>query len=132
MEYAELLGCHAELFSIVERVAISTQHKLAFIAAILHQPKVLLLDEPWQFLDWSAQAAVSKVICDLQEAGCTILIASNDLHRLDDITKQFMVLDEGKMLASGTVTELSNVVRAKSKSLPEVWIAMEKLGQLRD
>lgn len=132
LRYAEALGCHSEMFTLIERLPRSTQQKIAFIAAILHGPRVIFLDEPWQFLDWTAQDSTVEIIKTLQKEGTSFVIASNDLHRLEELTKNYLVIDEGAVLSSGTLNELSNSVQAKSKSLPDIWKAMERVGRLRD
>lgn len=132
LEFAEELGCHSEMFTLVERVSKSTQQKIAFIAALLHSPRCLFLDEPWQYLDWTAQESVSRIIKRLQDDGHSIIIASNDLHRLEGLTKQYLVMSDGAVLFTGSLTELANTTQSKSKSLSDVWLSMEKVGQLRD
>ncbi len=132
LKLAEELGCHSEIFTLIERLSNSTKQKVAFIATLLHSPRVLFLDEPWQFLDWSGQEAVTQIIKNQQVEGRVVVISSNDLDRLEELTKQYLVLDEGATLAMGTLTELANSTRSKSKSLPDIWRSMEKIGHLRE
>jgi ABC-2 type transport system ATP-binding protein len=132
LELSRNMGCHSELYSLIERLPHSVRQKIAIIATLVHSPKVLLYDEPWQFLDWSSQEIVTNTIKQQQMEGKIIVVASNDLNRLEEITKQYLVLDEGSLLAMGTLAELANTARAKSKSLTEIWRSMEENGYFRN
>jgi ABC-2 type transport system ATP-binding protein len=83
------------------------KRRLGIIKAILHKPKLLFLDEPTNGLDPEGIKLVLKFIKDLNEnEGTTIFLCSHLLHQLENVCHQFLFLDNGKIIESGSLTEL--------------------------
>lgn len=77
------------------------QQRLAFARAILHRPKVLLLDEPFSALDKEATALVEKLISDLAKQGCAVLLATHDLVRAAALAHRIELLVDGRLVSAG-------------------------------
>lgn len=74
------------------------RQRLGIAQAILHDPKVLLLDEPAAGLDPKARYELSQLMITLKAAGMTIIVSSHILAELEDYCTHMMVLDQGKLL----------------------------------
>jgi ABC-2 type transport system ATP-binding protein len=72
---------------------------VGIIAALLHQPEVVILDEPFNFLDPSSQSVMKHVLRDYHEAtGATILVSSHNLNHTVDISSRIALLEDGRII----------------------------------
>lgn len=76
--------------------------RLDLAAGLLHQPDVLVLDEPTVGLDIESRSAVWRFLRQLQAAGTTILITSHYLEEVDALADRVAIIDQGKVISSGT------------------------------
>ena len=77
------------------------KQRLAIARSTLHQPAVLLLDEPFAGLDTAARAMLSDRLQNLRRDGCTIILVTHDLHRGLSLTDRFAILNRGRIVAKG-------------------------------
>ncbi len=98
-----------------------TKRKFALARALLHKPKVVLLDEPTKSLDWTTAAGLRRVISSLPSAGQTVLLATHDLNEAQEICDRVLILCEGKLAAQGTLDELRQTAGADKASLADVY-----------
>jgi ABC-2 type transport system ATP-binding protein len=82
------------------------RRRLALARALLHEPALLLLDEPSAGLDPSARAAMHDQLAGLAAAGRTILLATHDLAEAESLCSAVVVLHGGRVVASGSTDEL--------------------------
>ncbi len=80
--------------------------RLDLAAGLLHQPAVLVLDEPTVGLDIESRSAVWTFLRQLREQGTTILITSHYLEEVDALAGRVAIIDQGKVISSGTPTAL--------------------------
>ncbi len=80
--------------------------RLDLAAGLLHQPDVLVLDEPTVGLDIESRSAVWRFLRQLQAAGTTILITSHYLEEVDALANRVAIIDQGKVISSGTPADL--------------------------
>ncbi|MGB5914268.1 MAG: ABC transporter ATP-binding protein [Phormidesmis sp.] len=80
--------------------------RLDLAAGLLHQPAVLVLDEPTVGLDIESRSAVWRFLRQLREQGTTILITSHYLEEVDALAGRVAIIDRGKVISSGTPTAL--------------------------
>lgn len=83
------------------------QQRLAIGRAILHDPAVLLLDEPHTGLDQDACNMLDKLLEEVAGRGKTIVMTSHDLARVEDLAGRFDVLSRGKIVASASKVEIA-------------------------
>ena len=100
--------------------------RVGLAQAVVHDPRLLILDEPTAGVDPIGTAAISQLILDLKARGKTILITSHLLGQIEDICDRVAILDRGKLILEGAVQEL--VGRADRQalivdSLPEAEVA---------
>jgi len=73
--------------------------KVGIIAAMLHEPKVLILDEPFNFLDPSSQEAIKRLLKNYNErTGATVIVSSHNLNHTIDICPRIALLEKGKLI----------------------------------
>ncbi len=82
----------------VSTLSRGMRQRVGIAQAIIHQPKVLLLDEPASGLDPEARYALSQLLIELQQTGMTILVSSHILAELEDYSTEMLVLQDGKMI----------------------------------
>lgn len=84
--------------------------RLDLAAGLLHQPDVLVLDEPTVGLDIESRTAVWQFLRQLQAAGTTILITSHYLEEVDALADRVAIIDRGEVISSGSPAELKDRV----------------------
>lgn len=82
--------------------------RLDLAAGLLHQPDVLVLDEPTVGLDIESRVAVWNFLRQLRESGTTVLITSHYLEEVDALADRVGIIDKGMVIATGTPSELKD------------------------
>ncbi|AFZ49327.1 daunorubicin resistance protein DrrA family ABC transporter ATP-binding protein [Dactylococcopsis salina] len=82
--------------------------RLDLAAGLLHQPDVLVLDEPTVGLDIESRFVVWDFLRKLREAGTTVLLTSHYLEEVDALADRVAIIDQGEVIASGTPNELKD------------------------
>ncbi len=82
--------------------------RLDLAAGLLHQPEVLVLDEPTVGLDIESRRIVWEFLRELRSAGTTVLITSHYLEEIDALADRLAIIGQGKVIAEGTPSELKN------------------------
>lgn len=90
-----------------------TKQKLSMAAALLHKPKLLLVDEPMVGLDPESALVTKRLLTDFVKAGGSVLLSTHTLSVADEICDRFGIIKNGTLIAEGTHAELS----AKSDTL---------------
>jgi ABC-2 type transport system ATP-binding protein len=104
---------HLERFSLgdragdrVEALSLGNQQRVQIIAALLHEPTALVLDEPFSGLDPAAVDAMADVLRDRAAAGVPVLFSSHQLDLVERLCDSLVVLARGSVVAQGTVAAL--------------------------
>ncbi len=90
----------------VNSLSRGMQQRLSIARVLLHDPKVLLMDEPASGLDPRARIEIRELLKELRRMGKTILISSHILHELAELCNVVGVIERGKLLYSGSVTDI--------------------------
>jgi biotin transport system ATP-binding protein len=85
----------------VHTLSWGMKRKLCLAAALLDEPKVLLLDEPFSGLDYPAMREMRRLLAENREAGLTQIVSSHDLECFVDMVDQLAVLDRGRLVLAG-------------------------------
>jgi len=89
----------------VNSLSRGMQQRLSVARVLLHDPKVLLLDEPASGLDPRARVEIRELLKELKRMGKTILISSHILHELAELCNTVGIIERGRLVFSGTVEE---------------------------
>jgi ABC-type multidrug transport system ATPase subunit len=77
------------------------QQRLSLARALLHEPQVLFLDEPFSGLDPHAMGMLQQTLSDLLRGGCGVLLVTHDLDRGVAVSDRWIVLDGGRLVEQG-------------------------------
>jgi heme exporter protein A len=105
-EVLDFVGLTNRRRDLVRTFSSGMQQRLAIGRAILHDPAVLLLDEPHTGLDQDACEMLDHLLCDVAVHGRTIVMTTHDLSRVQDLANRFDVLSRGKIVASVAKSDL--------------------------
>lgn len=84
---------------LIRNMSAGNQQKVGIMAALMHKPMLVILDEPFNFLDPSSQIAMKHLLADYnKETGATILISSHNLSHTLDICTHVALLEHGKII----------------------------------
>ncbi|HYE08064.1 MAG TPA: ABC transporter ATP-binding protein [Planctomycetota bacterium] len=105
-EVAELFSLHGFLDQLAESYSHGMRQRVVLAAALLHRPKLLIVDEPLVGLDPKHIRVVLKLLRAHADAGGAVLMSTHALASVDDIADRVTVMDRGRAIAQGTVAEL--------------------------
>ncbi len=108
------------------------KQKIAIIAALLHKPKLLVLDEPLSGLDPRSARIVKDLIHELAVEGVTTVFSTHVLEIADAICDRVTIMYQGEVLAEGTVAELREKAQMPGSSLEDAFLKLTGTGDLRD
>jgi ABC-2 type transport system ATP-binding protein len=138
-EYSRVLGELVELFDIggllpvqVRRLSLGERMKLEIIAALLHKPRVLFLDEPTIGLDLLSQRTIRDLVRTLnQRYRTTVMLTSHYLSDIEDLCERVILINRGTIVYDGPLTGV-NATLAERKTVKLVFsapVAQEVLVQ---
>ncbi|OCQ95564.1 ABC transporter ATP-binding protein [Oscillatoriales cyanobacterium USR001] len=99
--------------SPVESLSGGMQRRLNIAVALVHQPKLVILDEPTTGLDIEARYEVWELILGLKAQGITILLTTHLLDEAERLCDRIGIIKDGKVLVEGSLTELQKVIPAE-------------------
>jgi len=107
-ELAEMLGLEKRLHQPVRKLSLGERMKAELLAALLHRPEVLFLDEPTLGLDVNAQVAVREFIREYNRRyGATVLLTSHYMADISALCPRVLVIHQGKLLYDGPLEGLT-------------------------
>ena len=98
--------------SFVQGLSRGMQQRLCLAHALVHDPQVLLLDEPASGLDPRARVELRELLRELRSLGKTILISSHILPELEELCTSVAIVDRGRVLAQGRVSDIEGRLRS--------------------
>jgi len=111
--------------ALVGTLSKGMKQKVALIAATLHEPGVLVLDEPLTALDPRTQAFVNGWISSQREKGRTVLISTHNLEIAQDHATQIAIMDRGSIIAIGSLESLRRMAgTGRDARLDEVFLKL--------
>lgn len=105
-EVLEMVGLEGRRRDLVRTFSRGMQQRLAIGRAVLHDPDVVLFDEPYTGLDQDASAMLDEVLKTVAAKGRTVVMTSHDLARAEDLATRFDILSRGLISASASRKEL--------------------------
>lgn len=90
----------------VRDYSFGMRKKLAFAAAVLHGPRILFLDEPFEGLDPSAAGTLLEILEGLRVQGATLFMTSHQLNRAERLATHVLLIDGGRVVLDGPATEV--------------------------
>ncbi len=122
----EKIHRYADLFELTESLAMpigayshGMKQKLALIAALMHEPKLMIMDEPFVGLDPKAAHTVKQIMRELCDQGSAIFFSTHVLEVAEKLCDKVAIIKDGKLIASGTMEEVTG-----DTSLEDVFLSM--------
>jgi ABC-2 type transport system ATP-binding protein len=128
----ELVDLADKRDAYVQTLSRGMQQRLCLAHALVHDPMVLLLDEPASGLDPRARVELRELLRELRSMGKTILISSHILPELEELCTSVAIVDHGHVLAQGRVADIERRLRFGSVLRVRVLLEGEALEAARD
>ena len=126
----ELVDLGYKRDALVTSLSRGMTQRLGLARVLLHEPQVLLLDEPASGLDPRARIEMRGLLKELRNMGKTILVSSHILPELADICNKIGIIERGKLLFDGDVNEA--IRQVQQHVIYDVKVAEEQIGQAED
>jgi len=92
----------------VEDLSKGMSQKLQFVTTVLHEPKLIILDEPFSGLDPVNANLIKDEIFNLAQKGCTIIFSTHRMEQVEEICDHIVLVNKGKKILDGTVADIKN------------------------
>jgi len=129
LEAFELKGRENELISGYSK---GMKQKIALIAALIHKPKILILDEPLSGLDPRSARIVKDLIHELAEEGVTTIFSTHILEIADAVCDELAIMYESRKIAEGEPDELKRMAGESGSTLEEVFLKLTGAEDVRE
>ncbi|MDA9563218.1 ABC transporter ATP-binding protein [Flavobacteriales bacterium] len=126
----------------VEELSKGMQQKIQFITTVLHEPKLLILDEPFSGFDPINTNLIKKEILELKEKGATIIFSTHNMSSVEEICDSIALINKSKKILGGSINEVrktysSNLfeIRFKGNMIAftnALWTGYELIDQRED
>lgn len=98
----------------VEELSKGNQQKIQFITAVIHKPKLLILDEPFSGLDPVNVEQLKNAVIELKEKGTTIVFSSHRMEHVEEMCEHLCIMHKGKPVVKGTLKEIKRAFGRKN------------------
>lgn len=123
-EALELVSLEVRREATINELSRGMRQRLCFAKSLLHEPRVLLLDEPASGLDPAGRMEFRELIKQLHQMGRTVVISSHILTEMTEFCTSIGILEQGEILSSGRVADIQNHLQ------PELHLRIEVLEQV--
>lgn len=121
----DLFNLSYESNDLIEGYSHGMKQKLIMISALIHEPKVLIVDEPLVGLDPKSSKIVKNIFIDLAKKGVTIFMSTHTLSLAQEICGRIGIIYKGKLIAEGTLDELQSKAESDNiENLEEVFLKL--------
>ena len=120
-KYAEMFEISQNLNDVIDSFSHGMKQKIALIAALAHDPKILIMDEPFVGLDPKAVFDVKEVMREMIKDGKTIFFSTHILDVAEKLCTKVAIIKKGKIMKVGSMKEVKG-----DKSLEKVFLELEK------
>ena len=126
----DLVGLEDRGASKYKTYSLGMKQRLGIAAALLPQPKLLILDEPTNGLDPSGIQEIRNLVKDLASDGTSVFVSSHLLSELEMISESLVMLREGKVLFAGKTKDLLEAQVSSLVAVPEFSVDLNKLVEI--
>jgi len=120
INYADAFELTGNLGDLISSFSHGMKQKLALISAMIHDPKLLILDEPFVGLDPQASATLKKMMHELCDNGCAIFFSTHVLDVAEKLCNKIAIISQGKLVFAGTMEDLLD--EKEGGSLEDVYL----------
>ena len=124
-KYADAFEIKDNLGQLISEYSHGMKQKLAIISAWIHEPKLIIMDEPTVAVDPQSRNKILEGIQKLNEQGSTIIYTSHYMEEVEQICTRIAIMDHGRVIAQGTKEELKQMIKTGETITVEA-IALEE------
>jgi len=127
-EWFERFQINANRKKKVEELSKGNQQKIQFLAAIIHNPTILIMDEPFSGLDPVNANVLKEAFLEMHQRGKTIIFSTHQLEQVEEMCEDVVIINKGQTVVQGSVREVKrqhgrNIIRLKLDNDPEaLWL----------
>ncbi len=121
LNFFDLQGWSQEL---IEGYSHGMRQRLVIAAALLHRPKVLIIDEPMVGLDPKGTRLVKGLLRDLSKKGISIFMSTHTLELAEEVCQRIGIIHEGRVIALGTMEELREKAKTTDARLESLFLKL--------
>ena len=125
----DLLGLWPYRHQQCETFSRGMKQKVALAGALVHEPKLLMLDEPLTGLDAAASRQVKDLLAATVRQGATIILTTHILEVAERLADRIGILDRGRLIAEGTLEELKSNIGGEGKNLEDLFLELTRDAQ---
>lgn len=115
LSVADIIGLNGRLKDRVDKYSGGMKRRLNIGAALLHQPELLIMDEPTVGIDPQSRNHILDTVLELNKQGMTIIYTSHYMEEVEYLCNELCIMDEGNIIASGNQKELIELVKEKTQ-----------------
>jgi ABC-2 type transport system ATP-binding protein len=135
-ELLELMSLHEASERLIQEYSHGMKKKLALAAALIHDPQLLFLDEPFEGIDTVASRSIRNLLVGLTARGVTVFLTSHILEIVEKLCARLAVIHKGRLVAEGSLADLQAGIElpdgmqdAHGTTLEEVFLDLVGAGQ---
>ena len=114
-DVSDIIGLNGRIKDKVEKYSGGMKRRLNIGAALLHMPELLIMDEPTVGIDPQSRNHILDTVLELNKQGITIIYTSHYMEEVEYLCNELCIMDEGKIIASGSQQELVELVKEKTQ-----------------
>lgn len=115
----------------IKELSKGNQQKIQFISAVIHHPKLLILDEPFSGLDPINVAMLKDAIYELQKEGCSIIFSSHQMEYIENFCEKLIILVKGKAVVDGYLKDVKKSFQKKTVLLRGDHLPIEAIKKIK-
>ena len=119
-------------YELIESYSHGMKQRLIMAAALLHDPEVIIVDEPMVGLDPLGIKLVKDLFKRLSAAGTTVFVSTHTLQIAEDMCHRVGIIDKGKLIATGSPQELKQDIQSDQADLEEVFIKLTQNNDIEE
>ena len=123
-ELLRTFGLFDSSHDLIEAYSHGMKQRLVISAALLHNPRVIVVDEPMVGLDPAAIKMVKDILKDLARRGTAVFMSTHTLSVAEDLCDRIGIIHRGALIALGTTRELKRLAQAQQADLEEVFLKL--------
>ena len=124
-ELFDRFGLNETRKQMIETLSHGTRQRLVIASALLHRPKVIIIDEPMVGLDPRSARVVKNALKERTRAGVTVFLSTHVLPIAEELADQVGILNHGRLIAVGTIDELRKV-SGQQGELEDTFLALTR------
>lgn len=123
-ELLELFDLQGWRHELVEGYSHGMRQRLTIAAALIHRPKVLIVDEPMVGLDPKGARLVKRLLFELAVAGVSVFMSTHILQVAEEMCHRIGIINEGRLIALGTIQELREKAQSTDERLEPLFLKL--------